>query len=124
MRSIAERISATERPAASICIASRATSMQIFQVRPCVSHSGRPSAARADTKQSSLSLWPLRSHPQKHGTYRITSGRRAANSYIARTTSGAAAASGDMGIGGSGPRYPTCGVGGGVAVGAGVGSGR
>ena len=34
VRSIVARISATERPASSICIASRATSMHNFHVRP------------------------------------------------------------------------------------------
>lgn len=53
-------------------------------------------------KQSPLSLCPPRSHPQKQGMYRMTSGRRAANSYVARMISGERTA--HMIPGGSGGR--------------------
>jgi signal transduction histidine kinase len=56
-------------------------------------------------KQSSLPLCPLRSHPQKHGTYRRTSGWRAANSYTVRTRTGSATY-GAICSGGSGPLKP------------------
>ena len=64
-RSFAARISATEAPDEYICIASRATSMQIAHVIPCGSHSvTSPFGARAATKQLSLPRCPLRSQPQ------------------------------------------------------------
>ena len=65
LRSFAERMSASEAPDEYICIASRATSMQICHVIPCGSHPvTSPFAPREVTKQSSLPRWPLRSHPQ------------------------------------------------------------
>ena len=53
--SFAARMSLTEAPEAYICIASRATSMQIPHVMPWGSHDvTSPLAARDETKQSSL----------------------------------------------------------------------
>ena len=79
-RSMARRMSATGAPDACSCIAATATSMQMPQPMPCGLHSGRPSAERRATKQSSLLPWPLRSQPQKQGMCLSTSGCRAANS--------------------------------------------
>jgi len=63
--SFARRMSLTEAPDEYICIASRATSMQMPHVMPCGSQAATsPFAARAVTKQSSLPRWPLRSQPQ------------------------------------------------------------
>ena len=63
--SFAARMSRTEAPDENICIASRATSMQMPHVMPCGSHLvTSPFAARAVTKQSSLPRCPLRSQPQ------------------------------------------------------------
>jgi len=65
LRSFDARISATAAPDEYICIASRATSMQMPHVMPCGSQSRTsPEGVRAATKQSSLPRWPLRSHPQ------------------------------------------------------------
>ena len=66
--SIVDRICDTLAPDLCICIASRATSMQIAHVIPCGSHIGRPLASRLWMKQSSLSLCPEFWHPQKQGT--------------------------------------------------------
>ena len=63
--SFAMRMSRTDAPDEFICIASRATSMQMPHVMPWGSHDRTsPFAAREATKQSSLPLWPLRSQPQ------------------------------------------------------------
>ena len=65
LRSLAARMSRTEAPDEYICIASRATSMQMPHVMPWGSHDRTsPFALRDVTKQSSLPRWPLRSQPQ------------------------------------------------------------
>ena len=63
--SIAVRICATVAPLLCICIASRATSIQIAHPKPCESHAVTwPLAVRDFTKQLSFPVWPLRSQPQ------------------------------------------------------------
>jgi hypothetical protein len=73
--SIEARIAVNGAPDWYPCIASRATSRQTPQPMPCGSHAvTRPRSSRAETKQSSLCLWPRFSQPQKHGMWLNTSG--------------------------------------------------
>ena len=65
LRSIAARIATTSAPDDYICIASRATSTQMVQPKPWVSHSSTlPFGSRRATKHDSLALWPWLPQPQ------------------------------------------------------------
>ena len=100
---MAVRTSPTEAPEACNCIASRATLRQIVHVMPWRSQPvTRPSLSRDATKQSWFARCPSFSHPQKQGTYRSTSGWRAANSYTALTSCGGPTMFETTGSGGSG----------------------
>ena len=100
---MAVRTSLTEAPEACNCIASRATPRQSVQVMPWRSQPvTRPSLSRDAMKQSWFARCPSFSHPQKQGTYRSTSGWRAANSYTAPTTCGGPTMFETNGSGGSG----------------------
>src|SRR5688572_2802946 len=65
LRSIAARMEWTSAPDEYICMASRATSTQMVQPKPWVSHSSTlPFGSRRATKHASLALCPWLPQPQ------------------------------------------------------------